>query len=128
MIKLISKETYYLLNKFNYKPIASPYVKIIGYFINNELMAFLDYSMIYDKSEINHIYVDLTYRKKGVASLLMNYYFNDIKGKINSITLEVSSLNEAAINLYKKYGFKNVAIREKYYGSSDAYLMYKEGE
>ena len=51
------------------------------------------------------------------------------KEKIKRIILEVSKNNIAAINMYKKLGFKKVSIRKKYYriGPSllDAYLMEK---
>ena len=33
--------------------------------------------------------------------------------------------NVKAINLYKKYGFKQVAIRKKYYNGIDGILMEK---
>ena len=40
-----------------------------------------------------------------------------------TITLEVSSKNEAAIALYKKSDFKEVGIRKNYYEDSDAIIM-----
>ena len=46
---------------------------------------------------------------------------------LTSITLEVNSNNLAAIELYKKYGFKNVGLRKKYYNNTfDAIIMTKE--
>ena len=51
------------------------------------------------------------------------------KEKIKRIILEVSKNNIAAINMYKKLGFKKVSTRKKYYriGANflDAYLMEK---
>ena len=49
-----------------------------------------------------------------------------INKHIENITLEVSSNNISAINLYKKLNFKEVAIRKNYYNDSDAILMLKE--
>ena len=49
-----------------------------------------------------------------------------IDNKCINITLEVDESNEAAINLYKKYGFTIAAIRKKYYGKNDGYLMIRE--
>ena len=47
--------------------------------------------------------------------------------EINSITLEVNSINIPAIKLYEKFGFKNVGLRKKYYGQNqDAIIMTKE--
>jgi ribosomal protein S18 acetylase RimI-like enzyme len=45
---------------------------------------------------------------------------------IESISLEVSVLNEAAIQLYLKHGFKVVSLRKAYYDGVDAYLMVKD--
>ena len=43
-----------------------------------------------------------------------------------SITLEVKrKIISVAYHLYKKYGFKKVAIREKYYQGLDGILMEK---
>ena len=39
--------------------------------------------------------------------------------KLKDITLEVNVNNIPAINLYKKYNFKEVGIRKKYYNNSD---------
>ena len=38
-------------------------------------------------------------------------------------SLEVRSSNEAAIELYKTFGFRPVAIRKKYYHNEDALVM-----
>ena len=39
------------------------------------------------------------------------------------ITLEVNINNTIALNLYKKFNFKEVAIRKGYYNGIDAILM-----
>ena len=46
--------------------------------------------------------------------------------KVVNITLEVRISNIIAINLYKKFGFKEVALRKYYYGDEDAILMEKQ--
>ena len=52
---------------------------------------------------------------------------NNLKEEcIETIDLEVNSLNKKAINLYQKYGFKTVSIRKKYYNGIDGFLMLKE--
>lgn len=44
--------------------------------------------------------------------------------KLNDITLEVNINNLPAINLYKKYQFKEVGLRKKYYNNiDDAIIM-----
>ena len=46
--------------------------------------------------------------------------------RVVNITLEVRMSNEIAINLYKKFGFREVAIRRYYYGDEDGILMEKQ--
>lgn len=42
---------------------------------------------------------------------------------LNDITLEVNVNNIPAINLYKKYNFKEVGLRKKYYKNTDDALI-----
>lgn len=44
---------------------------------------------------------------------------------IKKINLEVCSINTVAINLYKKWDFKQVGVRKKYYANGDALLFTK---
>ena len=58
---------------------------------------------------------------------MLEYMLNNIKEEnIETIDLEVNSLNKKAINLYQKYGFKTINIRKKYYNGIDGFLMLKE--
>ena len=45
--------------------------------------------------------------------------------RVINITLEVRVSNEIARNLYKKFGFREVALRKYYYGDEDGILMEK---
>ena len=56
---------------------------------------------------------------------MLEYLINMCKnGKIKTLNLEVNSQNTIAINLYKKYNFKEVGLRKKYYNNTyDAILM-----
>ena len=102
--------------EFNYKKV---------YVEDNAIIGFIDYSIIYDRVEINYIYVLDAYQRNGIATKLLNNIENSLKDVIN-ITLEVNETNEKAINFYKKNGFEIVSKREKYYKDGhDAYLMMK---
>lgn len=96
-----------------------------GYFYNNILIAFLNYSIYYERAEINYIYVDTEYRKKNIATRLLEYMFKN-NSNLENITLEVRKSNNAAINLYEKNGFEQCAIRKNYYANEDAILMIKK--
>lgn len=125
MIKVIN-DYEKIYTKFGYKVSDdSPFVNVVGYYIDDNIIGFLDYSLIYDKIEINYIFVDEKYRKNGIASKLFNYLFQKYSS-IKNITLEVKKDNYIAINLYHKLGFIDVAIRKNYYNGIDGILMIKE--
>ena len=48
-----------------------------------------------------------------------------INNRVINITLEVRISNEIARNMYKKFGFREVALRKFYYGDEDGILMEK---
>lgn len=56
----------------------------------------------------------------------MDYLINFCKVKgLSKINLEVNSSNNIAINLYKKYDFKQVGLRKNYYKTGDGLLFTK---
>ena len=72
-----------------------------------------------DSLDIFEIAVDKNFRKKGLASKLLNRINDERK-----ILLEVSEKNIIAINLYIKNGFKIISRRKNYYlDGSDAIVM-----
>lgn len=115
-----------LLNNIidDYKITKNPYNKMMVYEIDDKIVGFIDYSIIFDKIELNYIIVIPSYRNRGIASKLMDFLLENAKEKESiNITLEVNVNNECAINLYKKYGFYEVAIRKNYYNGEDAIMM-----
>lgn len=120
---MISKTTdiNYLNTLSDYKITLNAFSNILIYEKDNKIVAFLDYSKMYEKLEINYIYVIEEYRKQNIAYELIDYMIKN--NDFENITLEVNVNNENAIKLYKKHGFEIVAIREKYYNGIDGYLM-----
>lgn len=114
-IQLINK----FLEKFNSSYAVNPFRKYLVY----DDIAILVYSLIYDRIEIDYIYVNDEYRNEGIASKLMDYL---VKNYNYNISLEVRCDNNEAINLYKKYGFEIVSIRKNYYEEKDGYLMIRK--
>ena len=105
---------------------TNPYLKILAYVEKDKIIGFLLYSLIYDRIEIEQFEVITKERRKGIGDKLLNYLIEKYKEKdIKNITLEVKEDNIAAINLYKKYGFKKVSIRQKYYDGINGLLMEK---
>lgn len=90
---------------------------------NNEIIGFLYYSDIYDRAEINQLEVKVSHRTCGKATKLLKKMLELVE---KSITLEVKKTNIPAINLYKKFGFQEKAIRHGYYQGIDGILMERE--
>ncbi|MBI9008390.1 MAG: ribosomal protein S18-alanine N-acetyltransferase [Tenericutes bacterium] len=79
-----------------------------------------------DLAQINNFYIIHKYQKQGLGKSLLEFvmrYFNSLS--IREVTLEVRKSNDVAINLYKKYDFKQITIRKNYYkNGEDAIFMY----
>lgn len=90
---------------------------------NNKIIGYLYYSDIYERAEINQIEVKVSHRNCGKASILLKNMIDIVE---KSITLEVKIDNIPAINLYKKFGFEEKAIRKGYYQGIDGILMEKK--
>lgn len=117
----IELKRFLLENKINIID-NDPFSKFIVCLENDEIIGFLSYSIIYERAEINYIFVLESYRGKKVASKMLDYIIKTCK-ICDNITLEVRKSNNIAISLYKKYGFKEVATRENYYNDEDGILM-----
>ena len=98
----------------------NPFGKYLLFVENDEIIGYLYYSDIYDRIEINQIEVKNIHRKSGKGTELMHKLIDNTN---KSITLEVNKNNIPAINLYKKFEFKEVAIRRGYYNGIDGILM-----
>lgn len=126
MIKEITSSSLELKKFLNENKISiidnDPFSKFIVYLEDTKIIGFLSYSVIYERAEINYIFVLESYRGKKIASKMLNYMISSYK-ICDNITLEVRKSNSIAISLYKKFGFKEVAIRENYYNNEDGILM-----
>ena len=129
MIKEYDSYPLFSVDNFTYKLTkkefsTNPYLKILTYVEKDKIIGFLLYSLIYDRIEIEQFEVITKERRKGIGDKLLKYLiekYQDIS--IKNITLEVKEDNIAAINLYKKYGFKKVSTREKYYDGINGIVM-----
>ena len=127
MIKELTKDNITIINNsfINKEEVLkelsnNPFSKYIVYLENNEVIGYLYYSDIYDRVEINQIEINSIHRNCGYGSKLLGYLINSVN---KNITLEVNKDNIYAIKLYKKYNFKEVAIRKGYYNGIDGILM-----
>ena len=105
----------------------NPFSRYVEYLENDKVLGRMKYSIIYDRMELDDIEVLKEYRNKGIGNKLMSYLVSvAIKERVVNITLEVRISNEIARNMYKKFGFREVALRKFYYGNEDGSLMEKQ--
>lgn len=120
MLKEVNDLTY-LNSLSDYKVSFNAFNKVLGYYLDDNLVGFLDYSVMYQRIEINYLFVVEKYRRQNIASKLLSFVIDNYE--YDNITLEVRIDNDKAINLYKKFDFKIINIRSNYYNGVDGYLM-----
>lgn len=116
--------TYDVLQEELNNPNSEYFVAKLG----NNILGFAGIWKAVDDVHITDIVVKKSNRQTGIGSKLLEKLIQTAKSQnFNSITLEVNEHNLPAINLYLKYGFKNVGFRKKYYNNKDnAIIMTKE--
>ena len=80
------------------------------------------------EAEIFKIAVAAAQRCQGIASVLLEHALQFLAGTgVTKCYLELRASNVAAKHLYEKYGFKETAVRKKYYSDpqEDAAVMVK---
>lgn len=98
---------------------------IVAKTLDNIIVGFAGIKIILDSADLMNIVTKKSFRANGIGKLMLEYLINMCKNeKIKTLNLEVNSKNTIAITLYKKYNFKEVGLRKKYYNNTyDAILM-----
>ena len=116
--------SYFKVLGWSESQIISQFNKSVNYsfgcFHSNKLVAFIIGDLIFiekvSEYEILFIYVKKTYRRKGLANLLLNNIcIQTKKSKLKKIFLEVAENNFPAIEMYKKNNFVLLNVRKNYY-------------
>ena len=97
------------------------------YEVENSIKGYLGIQFLEEEIEILGIGVNQGSRRKNIATELMDElieYFE--KSEYKKIILEVRESNTVAQRLYKKYGFKKISKRKKYYVNEDAEVYLRE--
>ena len=116
-----------MIREIEYIEGPNPYLRSIEYYEGDKVIGFLNYSLIYDRIEVDNLLVNEENRNMGIGKKLMSYLVCvAINNHVVNITLEVRESNMVAINLYKKFGFREVALRKLYYGNENGILMEKQ--
>ena len=90
------------------------------------IVGYINYWLVADEVHLLNIATHPDSRQHGIARRLVEQMFEE--GRSNGArlaTLEVRVSNDAAIQLYKSFGFETVAVRVKYYveDNEDALVM-----
>jgi ribosomal protein S18 acetylase RimI-like enzyme len=99
------------------------YFKIFVAEEDNNVVGFLSITELYETVDILDIFVLEKYRRKKIASRLLNYMMGSVNSNVTLFTLEVASDNKNALGLYGQFGFEVIQKRLMYYDNTDAYLM-----
>ena len=101
----------------------------LGAFRLRRVIGYLFVSLFVDDWHIMNLAVDPTWRRRGVAGLLLkDFLARSEGGRERGYTLEVRQSNEAAIRLYAQFGFEARGIRRGYYmdDHEDALIMWRD--
>ncbi len=126
LIKSYSDNEYLSIEDIKEDIKLNNYSNYLVYEEDKKIIGVINFHELKDYAEIIDIVVKKEYRRKKIATKLMNETLK-ILGVIE-ITLEVRVSNVKAIGLYEKYDFKIVGTRKNYYKNEDAYIMKRESE
>ncbi len=90
------------------------------------VIGYAGYWMLVDEAHISTLAVHPDYRRRGLGAKLLRQLLDDAaRSGADMATLEVRVSNQAAVNLYHKFGFQIVGRRSRYYrdNGEDALLM-----
>jgi len=94
-----------------------------------ELLGYLGAWIILDEAHVTTLAVSKKFRRNKTAQALLGNFVEDCySNKVKYITLEVRVSNDAAISLYRKFGFHSLGKRVNYYQDNmeDALIMWTE--
>ena len=97
-------------------------------YLGDELVAQAGLIMSFDEADVVNVAVKPEYRKRGIASGLLNELMRAGSERgVKDYTLEVRAGNHGAIALYENLGFKTEGIRKDFYREpvEDALIMWK---
>ena len=108
----------------------NPFSNFLFALYGDEVVGYIDYLLTFNSATIMQICVDQKYRRKHIASLLLeemeNTFPKEGENRVDFVTLEVRKSNIAAQELYKKFNYELVTTKRNYYeDGEDALYMVK---
>ena len=87
---------------------------------SGRVAGYLDFWQIGPEMHLINIAVHPEWRRQGIARSLLEFMIDFAsQHRVKEIVLDVRVSNEGAISLYKKYSFRPIAVRKKYYQDND---------
>lgn len=91
-----------------------------------DLVGYMCYWLVFDELRLMNLAVEPSMRRRGIASDLVGHMLSVGResGAVRAV-LEVRASNVAALSLYERVGFRQVALRRRYYTDpvEDAVLL-----
>lgn len=93
--------------------------------LDDEIVGFAGFLKICDEANLMNIVTKINKRHLGIGKKLLENIIKEAKNQnLKTITLEVNEKNTYAINLYeKKFNFKRIGLRKKYYNNTDDAIL-----
>jgi ribosomal-protein-alanine N-acetyltransferase len=98
------------------KEIDQPSSYFMVFRLDSEVIGYGGFWLVADEAHITNIAVHPLYRRQGYGSMILQHLLDAaISKKATMATLEVRQSNLAALNMYRKFKFRQVAIQKGYY-------------
>ncbi len=94
-----------------------------------EIVGFCSFWRVLDELHINNLAVSPPYRRRGIATALLNHVLQEgVRLGARRTTLEVRRSNEVARHLYEHLGFSTSGVRRGYYTNpiEDALVLWRD--
>lgn len=119
-----SFSTSWTFNAFIYELLVNEKATYYTFKVENQIIGYIGYWLLDDDIHITNLAVAPIFRKKGVASQLINFVIKEAKMiGVSCVSLEVRIANPEAIKLYEKLGFNKGKVLKKYYKTEDGIEM-----
>jgi ribosomal-protein-alanine N-acetyltransferase len=105
--------------------IRNPITRLWAAVVNGKPAGFIVYWVLDLEVDLLTLAVHPEQRRKGLGRLLLTHIVEEAAAMaVGSLWLEVRVSNNAAINLYRAFGFERAGLRRKYYDTQeDAIVM-----
>ena len=127
----IEKEIYktpWTMNQYKYELEENEFSYLFVLENDGVIIGYYGFWVMFENVDITKVSIRKEFQGMKLSNILMQDCVNRVEGLgCERINLEVRVDNVRAINLYKKYDFKEVIVRKDYYGKGeDALILCKE--